>query len=131
MEDMQAQYDRLSRGWRAERSASQMTLEKAIEKLTYFPLEKPLETPLDYPESYRGYYSDIALCSGEIGTVGELIKVLCDTIGKTYTGYKGGEFYMGPDTPLWFAPYGACGPRIMDFVVHGPVVRMIIEAEED
>ncbi len=132
MTNMQERLDRLSEQWRAERSQTQMTIGKAIEALEGFAPDKPLETPLGKPDSYRGYYSDLAFPAGqEITTVGELGLALLAAKGGTYIGYKGGEFVMSDDTPLWFAPYGACGPKIMDLVIHGPVVRMLLEDEGD
>ena len=39
-------------------------------------------------------------------TVDEWIKVLKKTVGKTFEGYKGGDFVMGKNTPVWLAEYG-------------------------
>jgi hypothetical protein len=37
--------------------------------------------------------------------------MLTEAIGKTYTGYKGGEYVMGKVTPVWVANYGNCDPE--------------------
>lgn len=39
-------------------------------------------------------------------TVGEWIGVLKESIGKTFNGYKGGEFTMSKNTPVWLAECG-------------------------
>jgi hypothetical protein len=39
-------------------------------------------------------------------TVSEWIDVLKEAIGKTFVGYKGGDFTMGKGTPVWLAEYG-------------------------
>ena len=60
-------------------------------------------------DSYRGYYSDLALeytTENSYMTAGELLKKAEECIGKTFTGYKGGEFEMTEDTTLWIANYG-------------------------
>lgn len=64
--------------------------------------------------SYRGYYDHLALgyClddwnNEECGiTVKGLVKKLRHAIGQTFEGYKGGDFTMGPQTPVWLANYG-------------------------
>jgi len=39
-------------------------------------------------------------------TVEEWIDVLKKAIGKTFTGYKGGNYLMSKNTPVWLAEYG-------------------------
>ena len=65
-------------------------------------------------QSYRGYYDHLALgyCFDDFihddcqVTVEMLVRLLNDAIGRTFTGYKGGDFTMGPRTPVWLANYG-------------------------
>ena len=45
-------------------------------------------------------------------TVEEWLKVLKEAVGKTFTGYKGGDFLMGKNTPVWLAEYGDSGFKI-------------------
>lgn len=64
--------------------------------------------------SYRGYYSDLAIgfdndyrrpdVKNE-----EFRQELRDCIGQTFTGYKGGDFTMTEDTPVWVANNGNSG----------------------
>lgn len=58
--------------------------------------------------SYRGYYEDIAIEPGGNAelTVEETVNMLSDAIGRTYEGYKGGDFTMRADTAVWAAHYG-------------------------
>lgn len=64
--------------------------------------------------SYRGYYSDLALerYSAEQKTAGDLLEQCKNCVGATYEGYKGGSYRMSPETILWAAPYGVCGLAI-------------------
>lgn len=61
-------------------------------------------------DSWRGSYAELALeyCSNEelMLIVSELLADLKDAVGKTFRGYKGGDFIMGKNTPLWVACYG-------------------------
>lgn len=59
--------------------------------------------------SYRGYYDELAIdIEAEPRTSCELVGDLQDAIGKTFTGYKGGEYEMCKHTPVWVSRYGQC-----------------------
>ncbi len=64
--------------------------------------------PTGEVDSYRGYYSDLAIeWGGDCDCkVEDLVKVLDSAIGKTYEGYKGGEHIMSEDTKVWVSNYG-------------------------
>lgn len=59
-------------------------------------------------DSYRGYYSDLAIGFGEHSglNAGQLLRELQDANGKTFEGYKGGDYVMDTDTPVWVANHG-------------------------
>lgn len=68
--------------------------------------------------SWRGSYAELSLTftfpdhsdkNTEPLTVTAFLELLKGAIGKTYTGYKGGEFVMGRQTPIWVANYGNSG----------------------
>lgn len=61
-------------------------------------------------DSYRGYYEQLAIevsVSGSM-TVGTLVELLTSRIGTTMTGYKGGQYPISNDTPVWISNYGEC-----------------------
>lgn len=63
-------------------------------------------------ESWRGSYSELAIGYSEDGgeeSVKDFIERLKKCIGKTYCGYKGGDFYMTENTPIWVANHGESG----------------------
>lgn len=64
-------------------------------------------------DSWRGSYSELALNyeneETKPMTVTLFLKMLKETIGKEFTGYKGGEFVMSKHTPVWVANYGNSG----------------------
>lgn len=62
--------------------------------------------------SYRGDYSHLAL-GFDVGdgarrphNVADVLKTLRDADGATFEGYKGGDYKMTRDTPLWVANNG-------------------------
>lgn len=66
--------------------------------------------------SYRGYYDQLALSPCQTDKppkVSAVIDMLEGAVGKTYEGYKGGEFVMDLYTRVWIAEYGtSSGLRI-------------------
>lgn len=112
--DLQSFIDAKNREWRDERSSSQMTLGTLISELENRPMSQQIES-IGEPHSYRGYYEDLAFeKNGGLITVAELLEILnTRCIGQTFTGYKGGDFYMDANTPIWIAGYGSCGDKII------------------
>lgn len=60
-------------------------------------------------ESYRGYYSDLSIDPrhDSLGTVADALKNLEAADGETFTGYKGGDYYMNNRTLVWVSHYGS------------------------
>ena len=82
-----------------------------------FDFGSAVPTSLD---SWRGSYSELALGYKLSGydntqehfadkTSTELLSHLKETIGKEFTGWKGGEFTMNENTPVWVANSGNSG----------------------
>lgn len=105
--------DGLSNAWQKERSKTQMTLGKMILFLKNMPPEALIDTIIN-PHSYRGYYEDLAFerRDGKI-TALDALELCQSAMGKTFKGYKGGDFMMGESTPVWMAVRGKTGQRIM------------------
>lgn len=59
-------------------------------------------------DSYRGYYSDLALSyrANKPITVAELLEILTGADDDVFEGYKGGTWKMNKTTPVWVANYG-------------------------
>jgi len=80
-------------------------------------------------DSWRGSYDELALnfeTQGEEMKVSEFLKMLKECIGKTFTGYKGGDFTMHKGTPIWVANYSHSGnTAVIDVVDNGYVVLLI------
>ena len=116
--DIQKLLDSMSEVARAERSRYHVTLGNMIAELIKVAADTPVEFSHGHspgtPHSYRGYYSDLSFEPGSDPiTAGDLLKVCTTALGTTFKGYKGGDFRMGPNTPLWAATYGCTGPAIV------------------
>jgi hypothetical protein len=133
--DFQALFDGLSDAARRTRSDYHVTLGQMIERLKACQPDKVVvcsDAISEHPgsaSSYRGYYSDLAFePTAEPITVGALLAECEAALGRPFTGYKGGEFPMEADTPLWVAPYGHSGGRaIVDVQETDGAVTLVIK----
>ena len=82
--------------------------------------------------SYRGYYEDLSIDynPGQPIAVKVLLKMLEESIGKTYFGYHGGEYIMNRKTLVWVAKYSHTGRMLVDIKTSGNTTS-IITMEDD
>lgn len=116
--DIQKLVDALGEAGRMERSHYHLTLGDAITRLSQLAAEGPIKFDWNHrapgeAHSYRGYYSDLAFDDCDKATVGDWLNECRGALGKTFEGYKGGDFLMAENTPLWSAQYGCTGRAIM------------------
>jgi len=117
---MQRLVDAIGESARSTRSEYHLTLGELIKDLRYHRQEKNALVFVDMPNgqrisiadednslhSYRGYYSDLAMTPApEPITIPALLARCEAALGATLEGYKGGDFTMAEDTPLWIASY--------------------------
>lgn len=69
--------------------------------------------------SYRGYYEELAIpgSTEEARSIDVWLKWLREANGTTYQGYKGGDYVMTRNTPLWAANYGESSGRFIQAVI--------------
>lgn len=124
--DLQKLVDSMNRVGRSIRSEYHLTLGQAIEALE--AVNPNYAVTFDYdenlspsaPHSYRGYYSDLSLePSTARANVSDVLTMLESARGQTFEGYKGGDFPMNDDTPLWAASYGTTGRAIIGLNLEG------------
>lgn len=111
--------------------SAQLTLGQIIEKLekcglTHGEKDEPKQVQYDFGtaipttlDSWRGDYSELALGYKLSGydseehfaetTVETLLSELKSAIGKEFTGWKGGNYIMNEDTPVWVDNRGNAG----------------------
>jgi hypothetical protein len=91
---------------------NEMVLEELIAYLEKVDHGVVVKHGFNNPHSYRGFYQELAFEPAKNITVGEMLACAKDALGKTYTGYKGGEFKMHEYTDVYLANYGECGEGI-------------------
>ncbi len=97
-------------------------------------------SPADF-NSYRGYYKDLAMEYGtryvngkptkDPITVAEVLSRAQSCDGRTFTGYKGGDFPMSRKTLMWVAQYGMTGRMLIDIKDEGDGTTRIITQDDD
>jgi hypothetical protein len=93
-----------------------MTLGDLIETLASMPADYKVRfdngrVPTELC-SWRGVYAELTLDSdgGDARMfVGDLLKNAEEAVGKTFQGYKGGDYTMSRETPVWADEYGDYG----------------------
>lgn len=82
--------------------------------------------------TYRGNYNEAAISDGwGKRTVGELFEQLINFIGTDQPGYKGGEYLMHQDTPLWCAQHGNHGYPIVGTTMRGDTIVLLVDVTEE
>ena len=89
-----------------------MNVKEVLKILNEYPKDKYVSLGFGSPHSYRGYYDRLAVEPKSNVTVQEMINTLRSAVGKYFTGWKGGEFYMDDETTLYLAFVGNCGYEI-------------------
>ncbi len=128
---LQAMMNGMGAEWQKQRSETGMTLGKLIEALESLDPSRLIQGIWE-PHSYRGYYSDLAFEPvSDTHTVENALRIAKECMGEVFTGYKGGDFQMGRNTPLFIACYGDCGDRLMALDTSGDIITLITAPEED
>ena len=82
--------------------------------------------------SYRGYYAEVAVDEGyKAKSVSEVTSDLLGVIGRTFGGYKGGEYTMSKFTNVYFATWGNLGPVTSRAYVDDETVFIVCLEEGD
>jgi hypothetical protein len=130
MSDLQGAVNAIGAMMQRHRAATQMTLGGLIDALTVLAPERRI-VGLGSLDSYRGYYADLAFSpSDEPRIVAGLLAECRAAVGETFVGYKGGEFLMGVTTPLWVAPWGECGERLMGLNLNADPIRPTLSPDD-
>lgn len=105
--------------------AANMTLGAFIKALEACPQDAGVSFDFGgcYPTefaSYRGSYEQLALGFDDKivrPTVANLLARAKESLGKTFEGYKGGDYTMLEYTPLWVSNYGRSSGTAITAVV--------------
>lgn len=131
--DIHAILDVMSRATRSARSSYHLTLGKLTAILSN--ANGTLPVVFDHGgspgelHSYRGFYEDLSMEPREDKRLAnELLAECRAAYGKTFVGYKGGDYRMADDTPLWSAHYGRTGRAIVGAKVGR--TKIVLETKE-
>ena len=92
-----------------------MYLYELIFKLESMDSDRIIINGFGKPHSDRGYYDDLAFDPVEETTIGAMLNFAIYALGRTFTGYKGGEFTMNEYARVKIG-YGDCaGEEITSF----------------
>lgn len=131
MRDLQSVVDAMGEAMQNERKKYHLTLGELIEALEEADDSLIVEFASCQPpgklHSYRGYYEDLAFSTGSKPvTVSDVLESAREANGETFTGYKGGEYEMDEDTPLWWSEFGSSnGPPLIDIEVEDDRVLLV------
>lgn len=99
-----------------------MTLQELIDRLKKADPARVIPHGFHDPHSYRGFYHDLAFQPKDNVTVAEMLADAESAMGRTFKGYKGGKYEMGPYTEVWLAEFGCCGeqigPRLLEYTLN-------------
>ena len=87
-------------------------LGKIIETLAELPADMVFPHGFAHSHSYRGYYDQLAFEPATNTRAGDMLAAAQSALGKTYTGYKGGDYEMHSWTECWLAEYGDTGEAL-------------------
>lgn len=130
MTDIQRLVNAMTAVMKSERQKYHLTLGGLIEALEKMPFPEKTIIKFDdsgcspcNPHSYRGYYEDLSFEESESRiTANQFLAMAKKAVGHTYTGWKGGDFTMGVNTPLWRATEGCCGEAIIAITPDGYLI---------
>ena len=129
--DMQQMINEMGKAMQLERALGrQFTLQQLIERLRELPEDMPIL--LGEAMSYRGYYVDLSFAPLEKPrTVKDALKEAENANGETFYGYKGGDFTMTRNTPVWLSHSGGTGPTIVGISDSGEILTAEEEENQD
>jgi hypothetical protein len=83
-----------------------MTLGTLIRLLETLPPDRVCPVGLHKPHSWRGIYSSLAFEPGPPMPVRQILNAARQCVGRSFEGYKGGEYAMDLCTPVHVAIWG-------------------------
>jgi hypothetical protein len=127
--DLQKLVDTMNETGRLTRANYHVTLGALIKTLEAAPADLLVKfsgggSPSE-AHSYRGYYSDLAFERGPDLMAADVLRQCRAALGAEFEGYKGGDFVMSEDTPLWCSSYGSCGEAIVSTTLAGDCLILV------
>jgi hypothetical protein len=103
----------------------QVTLGKLIERLEVLPGNGAWDGLID-PHSYRGFYQQIGFSRART-TFGKSKALATQSIGSVFRGYKGGQFTMTAETPVWLSSRGGEGRELTETLLETMILGAMVD----
>ncbi len=137
--DLQAMVDKMNEDMRLERgkeyNLGQLINDLEEYKDEFIDIEFEDGTIPQTLDSWRGSYNCLSLEYEAEGNKSsyELYRQCFNANGSMFTGYKGGDFIMDSDTPIYKANYGECGnsEKIVGIRKEKDKIILIVKGEEE
>jgi hypothetical protein len=91
---------------------SNTTLGDLIEFLKTMNPEIIVKDGFGHPHSDRGNYDELAFDPMPESKIRDMLENAESAVGKTFDGWKGGEYIMDLGTPVYIGEFGNCGDPI-------------------
>lgn len=104
-----------------------MTLGELILALEKMPQDLVVSRGFCDPHSDRGFYDDLAFTPTEDVTVASVLACAREAVGKSYGGYKGGEYVMGLHTTVFLGRWGEMGEEITEATLRAMLLERELE----
>lgn len=85
-----------------------MRLGELISLLERMPQDMVVASGFGSPHSYRGFYEQLAFEPEKNVTVASMLAHAKSALGRTFQGYKGGDFVMYENALCHVVQYGCC-----------------------
>lgn len=69
------------------------------------------------PHSDRGFYYNLAFTPQPESRIGDMLDHAKGAVGSTFTGYKGGDYFMDLNTEVLIGGYESCGEEINSYTL--------------
>lgn len=102
--------------------------------------DRVIANGFENPHSYRGYYDELAFEPSTNVPLDKMLSEAQSALGRTFMGYKGGNYVMSEHTRVWLANYGSTGETLgttllrymlMQSAARIPIVTPQSQAERD
>lgn len=102
-----------------------LSLGALITRLEAEDSDKLVALGFDSPHSYRGYYEDLAFVAVPNAYVGNMLVAARWANGRTFGGWKGGDFTMSEYTSCWLVEEAgttgeSLGAVLLEFMLRTP-----------
>ena len=69
------------------------------------------------PHSDRGFYCNLAFTPEPESRIGDMLGHAKGAVGRAFTAFKGGDYFMDLDTGVLIGEYGSCGEEINSYTI--------------